>query len=577
MSCISSSAFHGASDGAPDGTTPRGTASLPLDALQSEAFLPSSSLPSSMLSDALLSDALLSDALLSDALLSDALLSDASLSKPSLQWGESNLQLSSSLSVRILLTSAPSPQLGAKMLIAKAKEVVRCHEMTAQNVAQETTQPINDSSTRKDVGAPHSQWHDATHHARHNVSHDGFYYGFEDGSASASALPPPFPTLVDATCDAPDAPDAQNSEHDEGMRLQNLLECAGHQVVMWPEGTSSLMNAQDLMAFEIVIVQARRNAMEESLALCRFLRDATIEAGACLLVMACDERGSADASHHAAQMTAAGADGILDGAAPPYEIAAMLHALTQMARLRRELQVTREQLRLQLQNDDVTNLLNRRFFFQAAYREYERARRTKAHLSCVMIGVNHFRQMSENFGFGCCDAALREIACILRDFARDGDIVARFGEAKFVLLLPDTPHHQALRLSEAIQRRIATYAFPWQGQALHLSVSIGEGTRHLASAEETEFDATEFGANNLIIAPQNAEERKISKSETRAFDAAMKPQEAHAPREPLSTREEVAALLEEADAALFVAKRGVRNSSLAVSTALSLTLESFNS
>jgi PleD family two-component response regulator len=78
----------------------------------------------------------------------------------------------------------------------------------------------------------------------------------------------------------------------------------------------------------------------------------------------------------------AGVDDFFSATALDCEILARISSLVQTARLRGELEATREHLRLHLQTDDVTRLLNRRFFFQAAHREYGRARRYDNELSC---------------------------------------------------------------------------------------------------------------------------------------------------------------------------------------------------
>jgi GGDEF domain-containing protein len=128
------------------------------------------------------------------------------------------------------------------------------------------------------------------------------------------------------------------------------------------------------------------------------------------------------------------------------------------------------------------------------------------------------------FGYDCGDYVLRGVAGILRDSTRDSDIVARFSEDKFVVMLPETTIAGAISMGENIQRLISEMEFNWQGQNLPVSVSIGEAGRR------RDEDAGSVNA---------ADEDDESVA--------------------LSLREELAELLEEADAALFVAKRGVRS------------------
>lgn len=327
-------------------------------------------------------------------------------------------------------------------------------------------------------------------------------------------------------------------EHTEGgaisspLQFVNVLIEAGHVVSLitrrdWKLGL--LMAARDKRAPELIIVDAGRDSKEKELAalteLCRDIKESSTPHCASLLV-ALPAMRKGDRVRVAAipLLQDAGVDDFISATALDCEILARISSLVQMARLRGELEATREHLRLHLQTDDVTRLLNRRFFFQAAHREYGRARRYDNELSCLMINVDFFKRFNAMFGYDCGDYVLRGVAGILRDSTRDSDIVARFSEDKFVVMLPETPIEGAISMGENIQRLISEMEFNWQGQNLPVSVSIGEAERR------REEDAG-------------------------ALDASDEEDESVA----LSLREELAELLEEADAALFVAKRGVRS------------------
>lgn len=238
-----------------------------------------------------------------------------------------------------------------------------------------------------------------------------------------------------------------------------------------------------------------------------------------------------------ARLQESGADDFIIGGSDR-ELLARVGVLARLARVRHELEATREHLRMQIQLDDLTHLLNRRFFFQAAHREYGRARRYNHDLSCLMLDVNGFKQINAAFGFECGDALLRQIATVLRDCTRDCDVLARWAEDKFVLLLPETPLEGAITLRENIAREVGAQTFHWHGHDLPMSVSIGEAARRLTRAAQVSVGdhAVEFGAD---------------------FGEADQPEVVS-----VSLREEMAGLLEEADAALYVAKRGVRYQAL---------------
>ena len=223
-------------------------------------------------------------------------------------------------------------------------------------------------------------------------------------------------------------------------------------------------------------------------------------------------------------LTRAGADEFLSENSSQIEILARFSTAVRLARLKRELQSTRERLSHQIQVDDLTQVLNRRFFFQAAYRECSRARRYGNALSCLMVEADHFHLYNTTFGYSCGDYLLREVASILKTCVRDTDLVARFGGSKFVVLLTHTDVDGAGTVRQKIEKLVNGKTFTWHHQELPVTVSIGEAERVP-------------GRNQALIGEGDESE-----------------EESH----PISTREDLAELLEDADSALFVAKKGAR-------------------
>lgn len=204
------------------------------------------------------------------------------------------------------------------------------------------------------------------------------------------------------------------------------------------------------------------------------------------------------------------------------EIKARLAMAIRLGRAQRDLQVTREELRHQIQVDDLSGTLNRRFFFQSAYRECSRARRYGQALSCLMVDIDHFHLYNTTFGYGCGDYILREVANVLKSTVRDTDLVARFGGSKFVILLTHTDTEGAVMVRQKIEDSIKGGYFVWQHQRLPVTVSIGEAER--------------VPGRSHPVSPEEGEEDSML----------------------LSTREDLAELLEDADSALYIAKKGAR-------------------
>ncbi len=304
---------------------------------------------------------------------------------------------------------------------------------------------------------------------------------------------------------------------------------------------------------EVVVLEASRDVSVVAARCHEVKSEALCAMSSLLVVLPPTFVDSPNAPQTVAQLMAAGADDFLHCEAPEHEFEARLKTLATLSRTRRELQQTQEKLRDLMQTDELTHLLRRRFFFQMAHREYERASRYAHNLSCLMIDINYFRRIAETMGFACGDAVLRHLAQVLRDVTREVDIVARFSEHKFVALLPESDMDMAEKIGDLIEREVAHRTFSWQGNVLPLSVSVGAATRRGealsgAATEDIEYSNKQLpGANAAKIESENAE---VANAEIANADAQD---------DSFTLHEAVASLLEEADAALFVAKRGMRN------------------
>ena len=222
-----------------------------------------------------------------------------------------------------------------------------------------------------------------------------------------------------------------------------------------------------------------------------------------------------------------GADEFLSAGAPRFECIARLEAGAQLFRARVEIADLRETLHRQTRVDDLTGVMSRRFFFQQAQRECSRARRYGHPLSCLMLEVNHFKLLCSNISDAVGEQVLRSTANIIGQWTRDSDWVARFADAKFAVLLPETDLEGATGAREKLQNALREHIWSHGEGQLPISFSIGEAQFHPGAP----------------FRPQNAE--FISESEESGESA-------------LSTREALAGLLEDADAALYIARKSAR-------------------
>jgi len=137
--------------------------------------------------------------------------------------------------------------------------------------------------------------------------------------------------------------------------------------------------------------------------------------------------------------------------------------------------------------DDLTRLYNSRYLNQVMRRETKRASRSGRPLSLLFIDLDGFKAVNDTHGHLFGSRALVEAAAVIRQSARETDVVSRFGGDEFALVLPDTGGEGAYAVGERIRERIAAHRFlVGDGLDIHLTVSIGVATLPdvAASAQE---------------------------------------------------------------------------------------------
>ncbi|MDG4553897.1 MAG: GGDEF domain-containing protein [Candidatus Competibacter sp.] len=104
--------------------------------------------------------------------------------------------------------------------------------------------------------------------------------------------------------------------------------------------------------------------------------------------------------------------------------------------------------------DLLTEVGNRRRLEETVAAEVERSRRHRYPLCLLIADLDHFRQINERWGRTTGDEVLRDFATLLRAHSRQGDLVARFGEDGFVVLLPETLLEPAATGAECLRQRL---------------------------------------------------------------------------------------------------------------------------
>ena len=133
--------------------------------------------------------------------------------------------------------------------------------------------------------------------------------------------------------------------------------------------------------------------------------------------------------------------------------------------------------------DGLTQVNNRRHFDETLEREYLRARRHTRPLALLVMDIDYFKKINDQYGHLAGDHVLRELAGLVQGRVRRDETVARYGGEEFVVLLPETTLEGAVSLAENLRARIAAHSFVFQNTTIAVSVSVG-------CAEAMESDST---------------------------------------------------------------------------------------
>src|SRR2546427_4022035 len=124
--------------------------------------------------------------------------------------------------------------------------------------------------------------------------------------------------------------------------------------------------------------------------------------------------------------------------------------------------------------DPLTGLYNQRMFEERLRHEFERAKRYGRPLSLMMIDIDDFKQVNDQYGHHWGDAVLREIARILKEKTRKSDILVRYGGDEVTLMLPEANIAVALQKAGKIRTQIKAGRFPPHPRPFFfLNLSVG--------------------------------------------------------------------------------------------------------
>jgi len=187
----------------------------------------------------------------------------------------------------------------------------------------------------------------------------------------------------------------------------------------------------------------------------------------------------------------------------------LYHWLPSAVREWRQSEQCAEDLRTLAAIDALTGIYNRRQFEMLARAELARCQRYIRPLSLLVIDLDHFKRINDQYGHQAGDVALRVVATILTRATRDSDVAARLGGDEFAVLLPETTRDAARVFAERLCELIRSNRPTMDDQPLELSVSIGvaDATTRTAgietlfrNADQALCEAKRAGRDRVVVA-----------------------------------------------------------------------------
>ncbi|MFM2055356.1 MAG: hypothetical protein RL456_3393 [Pseudomonadota bacterium] len=119
-----------------------------------------------------------------------------------------------------------------------------------------------------------------------------------------------------------------------------------------------------------------------------------------------------------------------------------------------EIQVKNRELTRLATRDPMTNCLNRRAFFETAGAEKDRRNLDGQPVAVVMCDIDHFKSFNDKYGHAIGDEVIKAVSGIYNRSAREHDLVCRYGGEEFCIMLPGTDEVQALQIADTLRRLV---------------------------------------------------------------------------------------------------------------------------
>ncbi len=162
--------------------------------------------------------------------------------------------------------------------------------------------------------------------------------------------------------------------------------------------------------------------------------------------------------------------------------------------------------------DELTGLYNRKYLYQRLEAEISRSKRYGTSLACLLVDIDHFKIINDMYGYDWGDILLRKIAQMLSALVRKEDVLTRYGDEEFIVILPETTEQQAMIFAERFRKDVEKMEFIPANEDERHPITISGGVSAFPCMEGVEEDANtliRYSEHALYNAKQSGKNRIV--------------------------------------------------------------------
>jgi two-component system cell cycle response regulator len=192
------------------------------------------------------------------------------------------------------------------------------------------------------------------------------------------------------------------------------------------------------------------------------------------------------------------------------ELKARLKAGRRIIELEDKLLLIQHQLKDMASRDGLTKIWNRNEIVRFLKEELERGRREKKPTGVIMLDIDYFKKINDDYGHSVGDLALVKVVSRLKSMVRKSDKLGRYGGDEIIIILPHCPQSKIKKVGERLRLAVGSRRIRTELKTLPVAISVGCATSELPgysspdklikSADRALLKAKQKGRNCVIVA-----------------------------------------------------------------------------